>query len=150
MKANREQINQFLATETIALAGVSRDPKKFGNQVFQHLLTHNYALLPIHPEAAEINGINCLKSISEVPETTKAIWIALQKPEVPKALKEALDKGIKNIWIQQFSESPEVIEMAKVSDANIVLGRCIFMYTQPEGFHKFHETITKIFRVYAQ
>lgn len=150
MKANIQQINQFLSVKTIALLGVSRDPKKFGHQVFQHLSSQGYKLQPIHAEVAELNGVSTLKSISEIPETTDAIWIALPKQAVVPALQEALEKGIKNIWIQQFSESQEAIEMAKNSQANIVLGRCIFMYTQPEGVHKFHEKITKIFRLYAQ
>ncbi|MBS4059554.1 MAG: CoA-binding protein [Bacteroidetes bacterium] len=150
MKADLQQIENFLANKNIGLIGASRDPKKFGNEVLKQLLKRGIKVIPVHREAEIIEGIPCVKSLGEFPADTQAICLITPNTETDNLLKEALDKGFKNIWIQQFSEGPETFSIIKNADANVVTGRCIFMYTNPEGFHKFHERINKLFGTYAK
>jgi predicted CoA-binding protein len=149
MKANLKQIQDFLSNKHLAFIGASRNPKKFGTEVFNQLLKLDYELLPIHPEAETIEGIACLRSIDELPTDVKAICLLTPKDKTDHLLKQALEAGMEHIWIQQFSEGPETFNMVRESKANVVTGRCLFMYTKPEGFHKFHERMAKLFRVYA-
>jgi uncharacterized protein len=150
MKANLQQIENFLANKNIGLIGASRDPKKFGNEVMKQLMKVGYKVTPVHREAESIEGIPCVKSLGELPADTTAICLITPKTETDHLLKDTLEKGFKNIWVQQFSEGPESFSMIKNTDANVVTGRCIFMYTNPEGFHKFHERINKLFGTYAK
>lgn len=149
MKANLKQIQEFLAHKHLAFVGASRNPKKFSTQVFNQLLKLDYTLIPVHPQAESIEGISCVHSIDELPDSIEAICLVTPKGQTDALLKQALDRGIKQIWIQQFSEGPETEELIRQSDANVVAGRCLFMYTRPEGFHKFHERMAKLFHVYA-
>jgi uncharacterized protein len=149
MKANLKQIQEFLSHKRLAFIGASRDPKKFGSQVFRQLSKLDYELLPIHRDANLIEGIACYRNISDLPPSVKGICLLTPKDQTDKLLRQALDAGIGQIWIQQFCEGPETFEIARESKANVVTGRCLFMYTNPEGFHKFHERMAKLFRVYA-
>ncbi|MDA3943096.1 MAG: CoA-binding protein [Bacteroidetes bacterium] len=149
MKANLQQINAFLKHHQLALVGVSRDPKKFGSQMMKHLLERDFDVIPLHPEVTELQGKTCVANIADLPDTVKALCLALPKDKTDAALKQALDKGIEQIWIQQFSDGPETPNLIKASKANVVTGRCIFMYTDPEGFHKFHKRLNKMFGGYA-
>ena len=49
MKATKASIDTFLSTHKIAIAGVSRDPKKFGYLVFQQLKEKGFEVYPINP-----------------------------------------------------------------------------------------------------
>jgi predicted CoA-binding protein len=149
MKANLQQINAFLKHHQLALIGVSRDPKKFGSQMMKHLLERDFDVIPVHPELIEIQGKSCVRDIDSLPDHVKALVIALPKDKTDAVLKQALDKGIEQLWIQQFSDGPETQMLINNSRANVVTGRCIFMYTKPEGFHKLHERLNKLFGAYA-
>ena len=57
----------------------------------------------------------------------------------------AKEKGIKNIWIQQMSESEEALRELEGTDINYIHGKCIMMFSEPDGMHKFHRGIIKFF-----
>lgn len=149
MKAKRSQIDVFLNQKIIAVVGASRDPKKFGTEAMKHLVSQGYQIIPVHPEANSIADIPCVKSISELSKNIQSLFIALPKNKVDEVLQQALDHGISNIWIQQFSDGPSTQTIIAKNKANILTGRCIFMYTQPEGIHRFHEKLNKLFGSYA-
>jgi hypothetical protein len=150
MKANQKQINEFLSFRHIALVGASRDSKKFGNQVLTQLVSEGYIVYPVHREAEQINGIRCYRSLDELPAEVKSVCLITPKNQTDEMLKKVLHLGIDQVWIQQMSEGPESKRIASEADANIVMGRCIFMYTNPTGVHKFHMKLNKLFGTYAR
>ncbi len=149
MKANLNQIESFLTNRKIALVGVSRTKSKFGNEVFKQLLGKGYEVVPVHRVMTEFEGHACFGSIESLPDDVSAICLVVPKTETDALLQAALNRGIRQIWVQQMSETSFTNQLAAQSGANIVLGRCIFMYTSPEGFHRFHQRLSKIFGTYA-
>jgi uncharacterized protein len=146
MKVTKHQITTFLEGKRIAMAGVSRDPKKFGNLVFKDLRKNGYTLLPINPAAESIEGVACFKSVSDLPAGTDSLLIMTPKRATDATLREAISKGIKNIWVQQHSETSETMKIAEEYQREIIFGKCIYMFAEPvPGFHKFHRTLLKIF-----
>ncbi|NOU47854.1 MAG: CoA-binding protein [Bacteroidales bacterium] len=146
MKANRAQIDRFLANKTMAIVGASRNEKKFGTQLFIHLQKLGFELFPVHHEAAEIQGVPCVKSIGELPATVKSICLVTHKQATDAFIGEALDHGINQIWVQQFSETEMTKSIIKnTPQANIITGWCLFMYTNPAGIHNFHRKLNKLF-----
>lgn len=145
-KASRSQIDQFLQAKRMAVAGASRDPKKFGNQVFAALKEKGYELYPVNPNAGNIDGLQVYQSISELPEEVKHLVILTPKQQCEKLVMEAIAHGIDHIWIQQMSDTPEAVKIASEAGVNLVTGECMFMWIEPvSGIHKFHRTIRKIF-----
>ena len=146
MKVSKQQIDAFLEDKKIAVAGVSRDIKKFGYVIFRELRFKGYDIIPINPNADEIDGIKCYKSISELPEGIDSLLLATPKKVSDDSLKEAINKGIKNIWVQQHSNTQNTIKLAEEYNKEIISGKCIFMFAEPvNGFHKFHKNLVKIF-----
>ncbi len=148
-KARLAQIKEFQRYRNTAIAGISRDAKKFGYQLAQMLIEQGYHLRPVHPEADEILGLKCYRSVNELPADTDSIIIVTPKEATNQCLNDAIAAGIRQIWIQQFSESPESIETASKTEANIVIGRCLFLYSNPKGVHRFHARIARLFGVKA-
>jgi uncharacterized protein len=146
MKVKKAQINEFFSSKKLAIAGVSRNEKKFGNLVFQELIKKQYDVLPINPEAEVIGGVKCFKAISELPADVESLLIVTSKRKTDDVLRQAITKGIKNIWVQQHSETPETVKIARESNKEIIFGKCVYMFADPVvGMHKFHRTITKLF-----
>ncbi len=139
------QIEQFLANEPIAMAGVSRNPKKFGRIAYEELLQKGLRLIPINPNIDSINGTACYPGVNDLPAEVNSIIIMTKKDQTEKIVKEVLAKGIKNIWIQQSSDTPEALALLKGKDVNLISKQCILMHHKPHSMHKFHRSIKAFF-----
>ncbi len=141
----QQQITDFLANNPIAMAGVSRNPKKFGFTAFKELRGKDLNLVPINPKADDIDGVKVYQSVEELPDEIKALLIMTNKDQTAAVVKSAKDKGIKHIWIQQMSETPEALAVVKDTDINLISKQCILMHYKPHSIHKFHGSIKKFF-----
>jgi predicted CoA-binding protein len=140
-----KQIQSFLDSRPIALVGVSRNPKKFGYSVFKELKEKGLNLIPVNPHAEEILGTKSYPNVKMLPSDVQGIIVLTKKDKTHSVIKEAKEKGIKQIWIQQMADSKEAIEELKNSDINYITGECILMHYKPNGIHKFHGGFRKFF-----
>ena len=138
-------IEEFFAQPAIGIVGVSRNNKKFGYSVYKEMRAKGINVYPVNPNADTIDGQVCYKSISDLPGDAKSVVLLSKKEITPGLMESAIAKGIKNIWVQQGAESPEVIQKAENNGLNVILGRCILMFAKPTGPHSFHRFILKIF-----
>ena len=98
----------------------------------------------VHPEAAEIDGVRCVSSVSELPDEVGGIVIVVPPEQTEKVVREATLRGVRHIWMQQGSESPAAIELCRGSGIDVVHGECILMYAEPAGIHRFHHWLWKL------
>ncbi len=145
-----KQINQFLDNQPIAMVGVSRNPKKFGYTAFKELKDKGMKIIPVNPEADEIMGEKSYRNVSSLPADVRGIIVMTKKDKTASIVKEALEKGIKEIWIQQMADSKEALVHLKDSDINYITGECILMHYKPHSIHKFHGNLKKLFRMYPK
>jgi uncharacterized protein len=151
MKATKASIDSFLSSRKIAIAGVSRDSRKFGHLVFKLLKEKGFEVYPINPGTDNIAGTPCFRSVGALPLNVHSLLILTPKKQTRDVVAEAMAKGIDNIWIQQMSDTPEAIELTKVRPVNLVTKECILMHTDPvTGIHKFHRNIKKLFGIYPK
>jgi len=139
------QIQEFIASEPIAMLGVSRNPRKFGFAAFRELKEKGMKIIPVNPYAEEIHGTKVYKDIKSLPPDVKSLLIMTRKSQTPAVIRDAKEKGIRNIWIQQTSESKEALLELQGTDINYITGQCILMYYKPHSVHKFHGAIKKLF-----
>jgi predicted CoA-binding protein len=139
------QIEEFIASEPIALIGVSRNPKKFGYTAFKELKEKGMKIIPVNPAANEILGEKSYSNITELPGDVKGIIVMTKKDVTASIIREAKEKGIKQIWIQQMADSKEALDELKDTDINFIKGECILMHYKPHSIHKFHKAINKFF-----
>lgn len=142
----QQQINRFVASKTIAIAGASRNDKSFSADVAKHLKELNYKLWFVNPnyETDEPQNFK-IQSIKRLPNDVKNLLVLTPATETEVVVKQAIEKGMDNIWIQQKSETTAAIELAQNNSVNLIHHLCIFMFTKPTGIHKFHHTIKRVF-----
>ena len=148
--ASLKQIEEFLASEPIALVGVSRNPKKFGYAAFKELKEKGMNVLPVNPSAEEIMGVKVFPDVNSLPDEVKSIIVMTSKNQTAGVVRDAKVKGIRNIWLQQMSDSKEAVNELEGTDINFIRGECILMFFKPHSVHKFHRALKKLFGRYPK
>jgi uncharacterized protein len=145
-----KQINAFLDSQPIAVVGVSRNPKKFGHAVYKELKEKGMNIVPVNPETDEILGEKSYRNVKVLPSDVNGIIVFTKKNKTASVIREAKEKGIKQIWIQQMADSKEALDELKGTDINYITGECILMHYKPHSIHKFHGNLKKIFRMFPK
>jgi predicted CoA-binding protein len=144
---SRESIQDFLAQKKLAVIGVSRDAEQFSHRAYDFLKTNGFKAYPVNPNAEKIENDKCYPNVKSLPEKVDRALILLPPEKTKEVLLEIADAGIKNIWLQQQTESPQAIQFCKDRGINVVYGQCIFMFAEPVAFfHRAHRWIKKATR----
>jgi uncharacterized protein len=136
---------EFASYKRLAVVGVSRDEKKFGNLIYKELKQRGYQPFAVNPAVPEIGGDKCYPNLATLQGMVDGVIICIPPAKVPAVLQEAASAGLKNIWIQQGAGSPEADKVGQELGLKMVNGKCILMYAEPVGsFHGFHRFINKL------
>ena len=127
----RQEIDEFLAERSLALVGVSRSGKGFGNAVLKDLTKAGYRVFPIHPEAAELGGVKTYPSFAALPEPVGGVVLVVPPAQSEEVVKDAAAHGITRVWFQQGAESDDAIKYCRDHGMSAVHGQCILMYPKP-------------------
>jgi hypothetical protein len=143
---SRSNVNDFLSLRNLAVVGVSRSGKKFGNSVFKELKNKGYNVFPVNPGASEIEGEQCYANLKLLSGKVDGAVFIVPPFETEKLVVEANFAGIKNIWMQQGAESKSAISYCANNNINVVYGECILMFAEPAAFfHRAHRFVNGVF-----
>jgi predicted CoA-binding protein len=139
-------IQAFISGKRIAVVGASRtDKNKFGNIAAGELKRRGYQVYLVYPQAESIFGEAAYPSLSSLQGRVDGVLISLPAEKGAGVLREAAVVGIRNVWVQQGGESPDLVKLGEDLNLNLVTGRCILMYAQPVlGFHAVHRFVTRL------
>ena len=138
-------IDDFLAQKTLAVAGVSRSGRGFGNVVLKDLSAKGYRMLPVHPQAAEVGGVPAYRSLADLPDAVGGVVLVVPPAQTELLVREAKETGIERVWMQQGAESDDAIRFCENNGIEAVHGECIMMFAQPSGVHRLHHWLRGIF-----
>jgi len=144
--ASKSAVIDFIGQRSLAVVGVSRSGKKFGNSAYRELKAKGYQLVPVHPEAEVLEGDRCAKNLASLPTPVGGVLIIVPPQQAEQVVQEAAAAGIKRVWLQQGAESPAAIRLAESKGMSVVSGECILMFAEPVGFgHRAHRWIKGVF-----
>jgi predicted CoA-binding protein len=143
---SKHVIDEFLNQRTLAIVGVSRSGKKFGNAVLRDLTGKGYRLFPVNPNAQVIDGNHCYPNLQSLPEPVGGVVAVVPPRETERVVREAHEAGINRVWMQQGAESESAIEYCKDHSMGEVHGECILMFAQPTAVpHRIHRFFRGLF-----
>lgn len=143
---SKAAVEGFLAQSDLAVVGVSRSGKKFGNMAYRELKAKGYHLFPIHPEANELEGDPCYATFDNLPTSVGGVLIIVPPEQTEQVVREAAKANIKRVWMQQGAESEEAISFCRENGIDAVQGECILMFAEPLKFyHRPHRWVWKLF-----
>lgn len=91
--------------------GASRDPKKYGHQVYRDLRSAGYEVYPVN--ANEILGDKCYPSLEVLPLKPDIADLVVPPKVTEQAVKTCKKLGIGKVWMQLGSESETAINFCK-------------------------------------
>jgi len=123
-----ERIEQFLNSEAFGVVGASSRRHKYGNKVLRCYLQNGRRAIPVNPIEKEIEGVEVVASVADLPESVQSISL-ITPPQVTEKLVElAAARGIRNIWMQPGAESPAAIDFCHKQGLNLIAdGSCVLV-----------------------
>lgn len=122
------KIATFLAAKAFGVVGASADRNKYGNKVLRCYLQNIRTAIPVNPNASTIEGIETAASVAELPDGVGSISIITPPAVTIKVIEEAINRGIKNVWMQPGAESHAAIALAEDNGLKVIAdGSCILV-----------------------
>ncbi|MBK7104653.1 MAG: CoA-binding protein [Ignavibacteriae bacterium] len=141
----QKYVDEFLKCKDIAIVGVSRKSTKFGNAIYKELKKKGLNVFGVNPNMETFEGDKCFKTLKDLKGKIDGIVNVVSPNQTLQVIKEAHSIGVKNIWMQQGSETDEAINFCIENGINEVHKECILMFAEPvNSFHSFHKWIWKI------
>jgi uncharacterized protein len=118
----------FRESKTIAVVGLSANPRRPSYGVAAYLQAEGYRIIPVNPMETEILGEKCYPSLSAIPDAIKIDVVDLfRRPEfAPEIVQEAIARGVPYLWLQDGVISEEAWELAIQSNTAIVMDDCMY------------------------
>jgi predicted CoA-binding protein len=118
---------------------------------FKELKKKGFDVIPINPNTDEIYGEKCYRNVNDIPEGFQSVVVVTNKEQTAEVVSQCIDKKVKNVWIQQMSQTPEALDLIKDKNINLIANQCVMMFLEPvSGIHKFHGQIKKLFGKYPK
>ncbi|KAJ7814256.1 CoA binding domain-containing protein, partial [Mycena olivaceomarginata] len=101
----------FLSAFHFAVCGASTNETKNGTKALKLLVRRHKDMIPVNPSATTIQGIKCIKSLSELRDPTHPSVAIFVPPRITlEVLKLAKSLGIYAVWIQPGAEDDAVVQ----------------------------------------
>mgnify|MGYP001604186334 FL=1 len=93
------QLDNFFMPGSVAVIGASRNSAKIGHVILKNIVDGGYRgrVFPVNPEANEILGYRCYKSVSSVNEEINLAVISVPAEFVIRVVDECAKKKIKDL-----------------------------------------------------
>jgi hypothetical protein len=131
---DQELIKAFLNKRNIfAVVGASRDPKKYGYQVYRDLKNAGYEVYAVNPNAEEILGDKCYLSLENLPAKPSVVDIVVPPKVTEEVVKTCKERGITRVWMQPGSESEKAIKFCEENGIDVLYGVCVMVERARQG-----------------
>lgn len=141
----RALVEDFVAQRRLAVVGVSRSGKKFGNMAYRALRGAGYRVFAVHPEAGVVEGDEAYRSLASLPEPVDGVVVIVPPDQAERVVREAAAVGIRRVWLQQGAESQAAVAACETQGIGCVHGECILMFTAHQAwFHRAHRFVRRV------
>jgi len=120
-----EIIDMLKNCTTIAVVGVSPKAVRDSNRVARYLIEQGYEIIPVNPGQREILGRTCYRTLADIPFPVDMADLFLNPARVPKVVDQAIDMGVRVIWMQEGVVHNAAAEKARKAGISVVMNRCI-------------------------
>ena len=146
----KDASTEFLQQKRIAVTGVSGHPEGHGsNAVYTRLRDRGYTVFAVNPNVAEAEGDTTYPDLATIPGGVDAVVIATSPKHAPQTMREAVDLGIRYVWMHRSfgagSVSPEATAIGRDAGALVIDGGCPLMFGQAsDGGHRMMCRVMKL------
>jgi predicted CoA-binding protein len=149
----RSLIKEFLSLKRFAFVGVSRDPREFSHRLFKEFLNRGYDVIPVNPNAKEIDGRTCFPGMKAIVPKVTAAFVLTPRTMTERILIDCAEAGVTLVWIYGISGlrdvSPDTVRICEQRGLALVPGYCPYMFMPTTAlFHRVHGFVWKLIGLY--
>jgi len=150
---SRECIDDFLAQKRIAFVGVSRSPGDFSRALFRELRDRDYEVIPVNPNAAELEGGKCYGRVQDIDPAPDGVLVMIPKSQVMGVVNDCIDAGVQRLWLHGINgpneDHTDMLAACRDHGIRVVSGYCLYMFLSDVNWlHRFHVWIMKAIKQY--
>ena len=128
-------VAEFLAGRTLAVAGVSRTGQSAGNPVFRKLRDAGYDVVPVNPQATELEGVRCYPDLASIGRPLDGVVIATHAAVTLSVAEQCASLGVPRVWMHRSvgpgSVSEDAVRFCDARGISCIAGGCPVMYCEP-------------------
>ena len=115
--------------KTIAVVGLSSNPRRPSFGVAQYIQSAGYRIIPVNPNETEVLGEKSYPRLEDVPKSQhiEIVDIFRRSEDIPPVVDSAIAIGAKVIWMQQGIENQNAAAKAHASGLFVVEDACILI-----------------------
>lgn len=113
--------------ETIAVVGLSTDPRRPSHRVAAYLQAHGYTIVPVNPHVDAVLGERAFPTLLDIPPSRPIDVVdVFRRPEAtPDVARDAVAIGARVLWLQEGIVNEEAMRIAQDAGMEIIMGVCI-------------------------
>ena len=112
---------QLRNSKTIAVVGLSDNPERDSHRVSRYMQSQGYRIIPVNPMIQESLGEKSYPNLKSVPEPIDMVDVFRRSELVPPVVEEAIEVGVKYIWMQDGVINPEAAAKAEAAGIPVVM-----------------------------
>ncbi len=112
---------QLQNSKTIAVVGLSGDPDRISFRVTRYMQEQGYRIIPVNPMIEEVLGEKSYPDLKSVPEPIDMVNIFRRSELVAPVVDEAIEIGVKYIWMQDGVINPESAAKAEAAGIPVIM-----------------------------
>ena len=112
---------QLRNSKTIAVVGLSDNPARDSHRVSVYMQSQGYRIVPVNPMISEALGEKSYPDLKSVPEPIDMVDVFRRSELVPPVVDEAIEVGVKYIWMQDGVINPEAAAKAEAAGIPVIM-----------------------------
>lgn len=135
------KVNDFLAQQRIAVAGVSRNNNQHpvGNLIYHRLKKSGHEVFAVNPHMQTFEGDRCYPSVQAIPGGVGGVVIITRPETTERIVRDCSAAGVRRVWMHQSlgkgsRVSPEAVEYCRQHDIAVIAGACPMMFGEGVDF----------------
>jgi predicted CoA-binding protein len=115
--------------KTIAVVGLSSNPRRPSFTVTQYMQSVGYRIIPVNPNETEVLGERSYPRVEDIPKShpIEIVDVFRRSEHIPPVVDSAIAVGAKIIWMQQGIENQNAAAKARAAGLFVVEDACILI-----------------------
>jgi uncharacterized protein len=126
------------SARTIAVVGLSPDPRRPSHGVARYLQRAGYRIIPVNPNIDEALGERAYPSLRQVPDPVDVVDVFRRSEFAGSLIDEAIAIKARAVWLQDGVVDEPAAARARAAGLDVVMNDCMMrrharMFPSPSG-----------------
>jgi predicted CoA-binding protein len=113
------------SARTIAVVGLSADPRRPSHGVARYLQRAGYRIIPVNPNIDEVLGERAYPSLRQIPQPVDVVDVFRRSEFVGPIVDDAIAIKASAVWLQDGVVDEDAAARARASGLDVVMDDCM-------------------------